>query len=390
MKTRILRFLLPAILVAAGSGGVVWTWTLAEHVNQIETAGRQSATRIDRIEVLLDEVALDELGYVASGQIDRETLTSTSSRVREIVSESAWLCGQLLARSAPGVSAATEGAMALAEVDDRARENMRAGLDLMAADLLFTETARTRRMLREQLRALRAAESTAVADARADDLKQAWAVLAGVAILFAWALVRSTKRAPVPAANHAPVVPANPTIMPRKELPRAAPAISVDLPEIAALCTAISRIRAEADLQELLRRAAALLGASGVVIWIAAGEELFPVASHGYDSRQLLQLGSIGRSSLNATAAAWRNGTLQTVAGESTSRSAVVTPLLGVDQCIGALAIEVATGREIDRGLQAAATLIAAQLATILGAVPTGSSMSAGEPVTFEGVRAST
>ena len=214
MKTRILRFLLPAILVAAGSGGVAWTWALADHVNQVETAGKQSAARIDRIEVLLDEIALDELRYVASGQIDSETLTSTSSRVREIVSDSSWLFELLLARSAPSVSAATEGAASLTEVDDRARENMRAGLDLMAADLLFTETARTRQVLREQLRAIRVAESAAVADARANDLKQAWAVLAGVAVLFAWALVRSTKRPGVPAANHARAVPADPIIMP--------------------------------------------------------------------------------------------------------------------------------------------------------------------------------
>ena len=55
MKTRILRFLLPAILVVAGTGGVAWTWALAQHVDQLETAGRQSAARIDRLEALLDE-----------------------------------------------------------------------------------------------------------------------------------------------------------------------------------------------------------------------------------------------------------------------------------------------------------------------------------------------
>ena len=33
MKTRILRFLLPAILVAAGAGSVAWTWALAQHVD---------------------------------------------------------------------------------------------------------------------------------------------------------------------------------------------------------------------------------------------------------------------------------------------------------------------------------------------------------------------
>jgi hypothetical protein len=390
MKTRILRFLLPAILVAAGSGGMAWMWALAEHVDRLETTGRQTATGIDRIEVLLDELAHDELGYVASGRIDSETLTSTSSRLRQIVSDSSRMFGQLLARSAPAVAAATAGAASLAEVEDRGRENQRAGLDLMAADLLFTETARTRRLLREQLRAIRVAETAAVADARANDLKQAWAVLAGVAALFAWALVRSTKRPALPSANHAPAVRPSPTTVPPKDLPRHTPAVTIDFSEIAALCTAISRVRAEADLQELLGRTAAVLSAAGVVIWMTGGEELFPVASHGYDSRQLLQLGSIDRSSLNATAAAWRNATLQTVDGGSTSRSAIVTPLLGVDQCIGALAIEVMVGRETDSGMQAAATLIAAQLATVLRAGPAGSAISAPESLPFERAGAST
>ncbi len=68
-------------------------------------------------------------------------------------------------------------------------------------------------------------------------------------------------------------------------------------------------------------------------------------------------------------AAAWRSGNLQSVAGDSASRSAIVAPLLGVDRCIGVLAIEVQPGREADGPTQAVTTLIAAQLATVLGAL---------------------
>ena len=174
MKTRILRFLLLAILVAAGAGSVSWTWTLAQHVDRLEATGRQSAARIDRLEGLLDELTRDELTYVASGQIDKETLTSTSNRVRQVTSESAWLLGQLLAGGAPSAGALAEGVASLAEIDARARENMQADLDLMAADLLFTETTRMRQTLREQLRMLRLAESNAVAEGRSNDLQQAW------------------------------------------------------------------------------------------------------------------------------------------------------------------------------------------------------------------------
>jgi hypothetical protein len=93
---------------------------------------------------------------------------------------------------------------------------------------------------------------------------------------------------------------------------------------------------------------------------------------------------------LNAIAAAWRSGTLQSVAGDSTSRSAVVAPLLGVDRCIGALAIEVTPGRETDVTLQAVTTLIAAQLVTVLGAWPAGSSVPPAAMLPFGRISAST
>jgi hypothetical protein len=121
---------------------------------------------------------------------------------------------------------------------------------------------------------------------------------------------------------------------------------------------------------------------------MAAGEEMFPVAWHGYDSRQLIQLGPIGPSSPNAAAAAWRTSTLQSVAGGPNSQSAIVVPLLGVERCIGVLAIEVGPGRETDATTKAVTTLISAQLVTVLGAWPAGSSMPPAEVLPFERVTA--
>ena len=399
MKTRILRFLLPAILVVAGTGGVAWTWALAQHVDQLETAGRQSAARIDRLEALLDEFTHAELIYVASGQVDGETLNNTSNRLRQFVSESSWLLGQLLAGAAPSADAIANGVASLAKVDASARENMRAGLDLMAADLLFTGTTPIREGMREQLRTLRRVESSAVAAARSNDLKQAWIALAVVALLFAWALVHSSRRPMAAASDEIQTDQPKPDHVPLNEFQRPAGhaardaaqafAPSVDLTETAALCTAISRLRVETDLEALLIRTARLLGASGIVVWMTAGDEMFPVAWHGYDSRQLSQLGPIGASSMNATAAAWRSGTLQTVSGDSTSRSAIVAPLLGVERCIGVLAIEVTPGQELDVTRQAVTTLIAAQLVTVLGAWPASSSVAPADVLRFEGASAS-
>jgi hypothetical protein len=386
---RILRFVLPAILVTAGLGSVLWTWTLARQVEHLEATGRQSATRIDRLEILLDELTRDELIYAASGQIDDETQTATSSRLREIVAESTRLLEESLAAGTLAGGAVAKAVASLSEVDARSRENIGAGPDLMVADQLFTETTLTRQRLREQLRALRNAESKAVVDGRSNSLKQGWIALAGVALIFAWALVRSRRSSSsTPAADI--VFPRSDQVLPLNQIHKAEPAASIDLTEAATLCTAISRLQVETDLQGLLVRTANLLDASGVVVWMTAGEEMIPVAWYGYDSRQLSQLGPIGPSSLNAIAAAWRSGTLQSVAGDSTSRSAVVAPLLGVDRCIGALAIEVTPGRETDVTLQAVTTLIAAQLVTVLGAWPAGSSVPPAAMLPFGRISAST
>ena len=242
MKTRILRFLLPAILVAAGSGGVGGRGLWLEHVGRIEAPGRQSAARIDRLEGLLDELARDELTYVASGQIDNETLTSTSNRVRQIVSESSWLIEGLL-RAGPVCRRRWRSTLHAGGSGCPCSENLRAGLELMAADLLFTETTRTRQTMREQLRMLRLAESNAVAEGRSDDLKQAWIVLAGVALLFAWALF--DPRGGRPRHRRARSLPSRPTAE-RVSLnvpPPKRAGLPIDLTEAAALCTAIGRFR---------------------------------------------------------------------------------------------------------------------------------------------------
>jgi putative methionine-R-sulfoxide reductase with GAF domain len=72
------------------------------------------------------------------------------------------------------------------------------------------------------------------------------------------------------------------------------------------------------------------------------------------------------------------------VSGDSTSRSAIVAPLLGVERCIGVLAIELPAGRENDGTTQAVVSLIAAQFAAVLGAWPAASSIPPAEVLTFE------
>jgi hypothetical protein len=155
--------------------------------------------------------------------------------------------------------------------------------------------------------------------------------------------------------------------------------------EAAAVCTALSRVATAAEIPPVLARAADVLAASGIIVWMGAGEELFAATSHGYHPRVLARLGPIRRTSENATAAAWRACTLRVVQGDLSNNGAVVAPLFGPstslgpwsDGCIGVLTVEIRDGRENDPTTQAVAAMFAAQLATVLAAWPAPSAVEA-------------
>jgi GAF domain-containing protein len=122
------------------------------------------------------------------------------------------------------------------------------------------------------------------------------------------------------------------------------------------------------DVQGLLARAAELLSARGVIVWVAGrqGASLYPMFTYGYPAAVLIRLGSISSDARNATAAAWRSGELTAVAGAGDRPGALVTPIVTADGCVGVLAAEIADGREMDGDVRALATIFSAQLATVV------------------------
>src|SRR2546426_740574 len=84
-----------------------------------------------------------------------------------------------------------------------------------------------------------------------------------------------------PGAAAATITPA-PAPVARAVNTSAEPA--VHLSEAAAVCTAISRITDARALPDVLARAATVIDAAGIVVWLSAGEELFAVAAHGYSA----------------------------------------------------------------------------------------------------------
>ena len=141
----------------------------------------------------------------------------------------------------------------------------------------------------------------------------------------------------------------------------------------ATLSTDFGRARDLDDLTRLLSRAAELMDASGLMVWMAEDvtADLRPVLAHGYGADVLERIPAMPRTADNAAAKAFRSNTLQIVlARPGKSTGAVVAPILSAAGCVGALSAEIRHGGETSETTHALATLFAAHLATIVAQAP--------------------
>ena len=148
----------------------------------------------------------------------------------------------------------------------------------------------------------------------------------------------------------------------------------VDLAAAARLCSDLARMKDAAELPALLGRAAELLDASGIVLWMAGddGSVLRPAASHGYSDHTLAKMkalsvlrgergvGGVPRAAGRRSCAARRTGT---------ARSSC--PINTIGGCAGAMAAEIRHGAEASPTVQAVVTIIAAQLASLVAETTT-------------------
>ena len=142
-----------------------------------------------------------------------------------------------------------------------------------------------------------------------------------------------------------------------------------DILAAAHLCTELGRVEKSSDVQPLLQEAARILDAIGLIVWVwdPQVEELTPALSHGYSDKVLAQLPIIRREADNATAAAFRSAQTCAINGSDHDSGALAVPLLTSAGCAGVLAIELPHGREQTRSVGAVATIVAAQLAPLIG-----------------------
>jgi transcriptional regulator with XRE-family HTH domain len=142
--------------------------------------------------------------------------------------------------------------------------------------------------------------------------------------------------------------------------------VEPDFTAIAQVCTEFARVDNPADVRPLLRKAALILNATGVVVWVwdAVAMELRPTLAAGYSDSMLAHLPNVRPDADNATALAYRSG--QACAIDGVERSALVVPLLTPNGCAGVLAFEL-HGNTLTKSVRAAAAIVAAQLSQLLG-----------------------
>lgn len=375
--------MIAALILAVGAAAAIQVTFLLDQLSQLTDAQRWNLLQISRLDTLAADLSTAQAGYVAPGQPNAPWVERSAQLISDLTATLSSIHSAARSADAPAGLQSISDAMSQAEAADAsARAHIEREQDLLAADIVFGEGRDAINAAREAA-AMLAAHESAFFDAERARVQQRVLLIAGggaaVAAIGLLIMVPLPRLQPEPATvvttrGAAPDAAADVLPSPSLNLslapPEPAATASIDLTKAADVCTALSRLDSAAALPGMLARVSALLDASGLIVWLAAGHELIAATSHGYDPRVISRLGAIARDADNATADAWRTGEMRTVAGDPMSNGAVVAPMFAPDTCIGVLAVELRHGREQDPSTSAVTMMVAAQLATVLGAWP--------------------
>jgi len=412
MRSRAVRITLTLLALAAVGTAAYFSWTIQTRTHAVQ----QAAATLDktRVTALRDayELRSTQQAYVAAGQNETFWFGKVAETIESLRAATATLRSST---PSPAVLTAVEDAAAAIEtfeqVDRRARSYAAGGQKLLAADVIFTDGLEAAGRITTALEKAGLTLDQSIQTASADGTRQQAMAAGGAAAfaLFALLLLMPVAATPADVAAAAIKEPsfdadtlrlredvkpperrasANPDARdiqrrkmasspggaagvanpPSRPGPPSAPP-AVELQGLAAVCTDLSRLSDTSLLPGILERAAAALDASGLVLWIANrdGRALVPIATHGYPASVVSRMGSLKVDGENATAAAFRTGLLQTVSAGPNSTGAIAVPLLSPAGCRGVMSAEVRHGGQKQPVRLAAASIIAAQLATLVG-----------------------
>jgi GAF domain len=388
MKSLAVRLMLAAVVVTACSAAAYFVWASESQARR----GADDARAFDQTAIDLERAVLElraaQQAYVAAGQGLNFWVTKvaeSTATVKRRLESLRSLTTSSAAQSA--IDNASSAVQDFEQMDRRTRDYVRNGQKLLASDLIFADGLEITGAMTASLDQVRTAEFAARDSDGRDHRRTEGVAIAGAAAV---ALVAILMLLPGPAAaverveSEIPVAPRTLVMeLPEPSQPLEAPATTmlsepvtppaaaptIDLEKIASLCCDLAKVADTHALNALLGRAATVLDAPGIVVWIADpdGRELSPIVTHGYSQKTVVRLGTILREAQNATAAALRTSLLQTVDTDEISNGAIAAPLVTPAGCVGIMAAEVRHHGEKDPAKLAAASIIAAQLATLVG-----------------------
>ena len=142
--------------------------------------------------------------------------------------------------------------------------------------------------------------------------------------------------------------------------------VRVDISAIARLCTRLGCAQAVDDVLSLLEEAASILDAVGLTLWVADHQNwLTAVLAHGYPNG-VAKLPHVPSDAHNAVATAFRSADMCVVDGSGAETGAIAAPIMTASGCAGVLALELPQRLEQQECVRAAATILAAQLSTLI------------------------
>jgi hypothetical protein len=377
------RVMLVLVCLGAMGSAAFLVWSSEQQARLTSSSALQFDATARVTSVGVAELRSAQQAYVAVGQGEDFWFARVSAIVKDLDDR---LGGLKSLASAPDATTAVDDAAGalqdFEQMDQRARDYARGHQLTAASDLIFTDgfdlTKKAGDAIERAVTAELVARDAVVGGLRRKEMY----ALAGAAevVAITLGLLLSAGRTRENASGVASVAPA-PTVSQETLADlhdfgvvaappaRVAPPRNIDIGGMASLCVNLARIKDTRALPALLERAAAILDASGIVVWIADpdGRELSPILVHGYPPHLATRLGTLMRDAENVTASAYRTGLLQTVNGDAVSNGAVAAPLVGAGGCVGVMAAELKNGGEQQESLLAAATIIAAQLATLVG-----------------------
>ena len=389
MRSRRARFLTGAVALIALGAAAFFVFSSERKLALLRADGRDFDRHAREITASLSDLRSAQQAYVAAGQ----GVTFWMPKVGEIADGVTTAIAALRnaatgATALSSIDAATATLADFGQVDKRARDYLRLGQLLMAGDVIFTEGDQIAAASARHIESARLAEHQSLDAAEGVVRRQEAMVLAGAGGLTAViVLILGLSRVSVDESDAPLSIASPPSIVgdramskrqnattpiapaPAASLSSTTRAVSPILRTAAQLCTDFACMRDLNDLQLLLARASDVMDAAGLVVWLGNADkgELQPVLTQGYSDETRARLPNVARSANNAAAAAYRSGEVQIVLSRpGGAKGAVVAPILGVHGCIGALSAEIRGGGEASDSVQALASIVAAQLASVL------------------------